>query len=99
MNKFDKDVWRLILKSSGISQNKAARLVGMSTVSLSRKVLGKREFTVTEMIKLSLLLKIDDPLVIFAPELLGDGAEQRRKDLANKSFEKLFLKGELENVN
>ena len=90
MNKIDKDVWRLVLKSSGISQNKAARLVGMSTVSLSRKVLGKREFTVTEMIKLSLLLKIDDPLVIFAPELLGDGAEQRRKDLVNKSFEKII---------
>lgn len=69
MSQIDKEAWRAALKVARLSQNKAAKAVGMSTISLSRKVLGRREFTISEMVRLSLLLNIKDPLAIFAPEL------------------------------
>ena len=49
----DRAEWSRSLKAAGLSQSKLAARVGMHINSLSRKVLGKREFTVSELIRIA----------------------------------------------
>lgn len=49
----DRAEWSRSLKAAGLSQSKLAARVGMSINSMSRKVLGKREFTVSELIRIA----------------------------------------------
>lgn len=49
----DRAEWNRLLKQAGLSQNKLAARVGMHQNSMSNKVLGKREFTLTEIIRIA----------------------------------------------
>lgn len=49
----------------GYTQEKLAKEVGISSNSLSRKLLGKREFTLTEVVSICKILGITDPVNIF----------------------------------
>lgn len=50
---------------NGMTQAELAKLIGMSENSLSRKLLGKREFRLSEAIDICNVLKIDNPKEIF----------------------------------
>lgn len=49
----------------GYTQDQLAKRIGISGNSLSRKILGKREFTLSEVIKICNTLEISDPSAIF----------------------------------
>lgn len=53
----------------GKTQGQVALEIGMSEMSLSRKIRGKREFHLSEILDLCLLLKIQNPVEIFLPEI------------------------------
>lgn len=48
-----------------VTQTVLADKIGISPQSLSRKMLGKREFKVSEIIKICDYLNIDNPIEIF----------------------------------
>lgn len=56
------------MTENGFTQEKLAKAVGISTNSLSRKLLGERQFRLGEVVKICELLKIDDPRDIFFTE-------------------------------
>lgn len=62
-------LFRAYLKSAGYTQTKLAAEVGMSNNSMSRKLLGKREFTAKEWLVICRLLKIEDPFLLLGNEL------------------------------
>ena len=73
-NHIDRKAFRKALKQAGMTQGKAAERAGMSQNSLSRKVLGQRDFLLQEIIALCKVLHITDHRPIFAPELtISDG--------------------------
>lgn len=49
----DRTEWSRSLKAVGLSQSKLAARVGMHINSMSLKVNGKREFTVSELIRIA----------------------------------------------
>lgn len=49
----------------GFTQEKLAEAVGISTNSMSRKLLGERQFRLGEVVKICEVLEIDDPRDIF----------------------------------
>ena len=51
-----------------ITQASLAALIGISTNSLSRKMLGKREFRLSEVVDICKVLEIEDPKGIFFEE-------------------------------
>lgn len=53
------------MAEKGFTQAQVANKIGISTNSLSRKILGKREFTLSEVIRLCNVLEIDEPKTIF----------------------------------
>ena len=50
---------------SGETQKSVAKAIGISENSLSRKIKGKREFRLSEVLKLCDFLNIDNPCPIF----------------------------------
>ena len=54
---------------AGLTQGRAATLIGMSGNSLSRKLTGKRDFTLSEIVSLCTILKITDPIPYFFESL------------------------------
>ncbi|WP_251613000.1 helix-turn-helix domain-containing protein [Senimuribacter intestinalis] len=61
----NKNLLRGKIAEKGYNQKLLAEKVGMSSNSLSRKISGKREFTLSEMISICKVLEIDDPKAIF----------------------------------
>ena len=53
------------MAENGFTQEQLAKAVGISTNSLSRKLLGERQFRLGEVVKICEVLKIDDPRDIF----------------------------------
>ena len=49
----------------GFTQESLAKAVGISTNSMSRKLLGERQFRLGEVVKICEVLEIDDPRDIF----------------------------------
>lgn len=49
----------------GFTQEKLAEAVGISTNSMSRKLLGERQFRLGEVVRICEVLEIDDPRDIF----------------------------------
>lgn len=49
----------------GVTQSVLASIIGISENSLSRKMLGKREFRLSEVVKICNALKIENPKDIF----------------------------------
>ena len=49
----------------GMTQGEVAKIIGISPNSLSRKLLGKRDFLLSEVIALCSALEIDNPQEIF----------------------------------
>ncbi len=49
----DKKEWQRLLKKAGLTQHQLAGRVGMHENSMSRKVSGRREFTVSELIRIA----------------------------------------------
>lgn len=61
----DANKLRAKIKENGLNQNSVAERIGISSNSLSRKLLGKREFTLSEVVSLCEVLRIEDPQEIF----------------------------------
>lgn len=53
------------IAEAGLTQGKLAEMVGMSMNSMSRKLSGKREFTLGEVQCICAALNIDDPAPYF----------------------------------
>lgn len=51
--------------AAGKTQEEVASIIGMSSNSLSRKINGKREFKLSEVINICNVLNITDPIKIF----------------------------------
>lgn len=51
--RIDRKEWRRLLKEADLTQGELAKRVGMNSNSMSRKVLGKREITVSELIRIA----------------------------------------------
>lgn len=56
---------RAKMKENGMTQADVAKFIGISANSLSRKLNGKRDFSLSEVLRLSEVLKIDNPGEIF----------------------------------
>lgn len=57
------------LVEKGMSQAHAAIEIGISPNSFGRKVNGRTEFTISEVVRVCKLLNIQDPTDIFLPDL------------------------------
>ena len=53
------------MAEKGYTQEKLAEAVGISTNSMSRKLLGERQFRLGEVVKICEVLEINDPRDIF----------------------------------
>lgn len=69
------DLLRAKFKERRKTQAEVADLIGISETSLSRKLLGKRDFRLAEVCKLCEVLSIDNPVQIFL-----DGSSQMRNE-------------------
>ena len=56
---------RARIKEKGMTQGEVAKLMGISQNSLSRKLLGQREFSLSEVVSLCSILEFDDAKNIF----------------------------------
>lgn len=56
---------RAKIKEYGLNQNSVAEKIGISANSLSRKLCGKQDFTLTEVVALCEVLKIENPQEVF----------------------------------
>ena len=56
---------RARIKEKGMNQGEVAKLMGISQNSLSRKLLGQREFSLSEVVSLCNILEFDDAQNIF----------------------------------
>lgn len=56
---------RAKIKEKGMNQKEVAKLMGISSNSLSRKLLGTREFSLSEVVSLCEILELDDAQNIF----------------------------------
>lgn len=56
---------RAALAQRGMTQGKLAELVGISPNSLSRKLNGKRQFTLGEVEAISRVLELQNPATVF----------------------------------
>ena len=54
-----------IMREKGYSQDKLATEIGINTASMNRKLSSKTEFTVEEMVKIMIILDIENPNGIF----------------------------------
>lgn len=59
---------RVALAKKEMTQGQLAKNIGISQNSMSRKIRGKREFTISEADKICTVLEIDDPNEIFLPK-------------------------------
>ena len=57
----NKNALRGKIAESGLTQGKVADAIGISPNTFTRKISGKRDFTVSEIDKLCLVLNISDP--------------------------------------
>ena len=64
-HEMDANKLRAKITENGLSQNSVAKKMGISSNSLSRKLLGKREFTLSEVVALCEVLNIENPQEIF----------------------------------
>ena len=53
------------IAEKGFTQESLAKAVGISTNSMSRKLLGERQFRLKEVVRICEVLEIDDPRDIF----------------------------------
>lgn len=53
------------LAERGMNQAQLARKIGISTNSMSRKMNGKRDFTLSEVLAISHALQLEQPQLIF----------------------------------
>lgn len=53
------------IKERGETQESVAKAIGISTNSLSRKLAGKREFRLSEIIRITEFLELDNPCEVF----------------------------------
>lgn len=56
---------RAKIKEHGLNQNSVAEKIGISANSLSRNLCGKQDFTLTEVVALCEVLKIENPQEVF----------------------------------
>lgn len=66
---------RAQIKEKGMNQGEVAKKIGISQNSLSRKLLGKRDFSLSEVVALCSILEFDNPQEIF----LGQPSHIRNK--------------------
>lgn len=60
-----RDLLRAAIAAQGLTQAKLAKLMGINEQSLSRKMLGKRDFRLSEVLQICEILRIDNPKEIF----------------------------------
>ena len=73
----NRDLLKGAIVSRGLNQADLAEKIGMSSNSLSRKMLGKRVFTLEEVVKICDILDITDPTAIFFNDI--DSNMQRKE--------------------
>ncbi len=59
---------KAIMLEKGYTQNSLAKKLNMSTQALNAKLNGRSAFSITEAEKISRILEIENPTVIFFPE-------------------------------
>lgn len=59
---------RAKIVEQGMTQGEVAKIIGISPNSFSRKLLGKRDFLLSEVIALCSVLELDKPEEIFLDE-------------------------------
>lgn len=59
---------RAKMAEKGVTQGETAQAITISVNSLSRKMNGKREFTLSEVIRLCEFLEIENPASVFLPQ-------------------------------
>ena len=65
-----KNLLRAALAEKGFTQKEFAKIIGMSENSLSRKINGRREFTVTEAATICSILDLSAPVdIFFTPDI------------------------------
>ena len=69
----DRTEWSRLLKEAGLTQGQLAERVGMHQNSLSRKVRGKRDFTLDEFIRIAHELHATIPLTFTGAAKPDDG--------------------------
>lgn len=58
---------RAALAEHGMNQAQLAKKIGISSNSMSRKLNGKREFTLSEVVAITEALELEQPQLIFLP--------------------------------
>ncbi|MDD4377188.1 MAG: helix-turn-helix transcriptional regulator [Eubacteriales bacterium] len=58
------------MAEKGVNQMQLAKKIGISGNSLSRKLLGKREFTLSEAVNICSALEIENPGPIFFDDVI-----------------------------
>lgn len=53
----------------GMTQGEVAKMIGISPNSLSRKLSGRRDFTLSEVMSLCTVLEIQDPKIFFCNKI------------------------------
>ena len=71
----DRAEFKRLLRRAGLAQYEAAAAIGISENGMSGKVKEHRDFTQKEIVKLCVLLKVEDPVAVFFPELKEPDAE------------------------
>jgi len=66
----------------GMTQGEVAKIIGISPNSLSRKLLGKRDFLLSEVIALCSVLELDNPEEFF---LEGNSQMRNKRSVARPS--------------
>lgn len=69
MSKINANLLKAKIMENGENQCSTAKAIGISANSLGRKINGKSEFTVSEIVGISKFLHIDRPCEIFLPSL------------------------------
>lgn len=64
----NKNLLRAAIAEKGMNQAKLAAAIGMSANSLSRKMNGRREFSLREVITIIQVLELKNPQEIFLPK-------------------------------
>lgn len=75
----NRNLLRAAIVEQGLTQGELAKLMGISSNSLSRKLRGKRQFTLNEVDSITRILQLQNPSAIF----LGQHPNYATKEESN----------------
>lgn len=77
---------RAQIKEKGMNQGEVAKMIGISQNSLSRKLLGKRDFSLSEVAALCSILDFKNPQEIFldqTSQIRNKASEKEHQNVPN----------------